>query len=128
GATTENLNAYIRDFPLEADTPAPQDQLTVSWRNPSRVLEQANVVADDIFAGANPRPVDRLSARPGADEGDVQLGYFETHEQEREFVASHMKKIYDPSQQVETDDAGRATKKSLSAAILERTNRHAPEI
>lgn len=50
GATTENLNAFIRDFPLENDTPAPQDQLTVSWRNPSRVLELANVVADDIFA------------------------------------------------------------------------------
>lgn len=128
GATTENLNAFIRDFPLEDDTPAPQDQLTVSWRNPSRVLDLANVVADDIFAGAHPRPVDRLSARPGADEGDVQLGYFETQEQEREFVASHMKKIYERSQQVEIDDTGRATKKSLSAAILVRTNRHAAEI
>src|SRR5699024_11350759 len=73
-------------------------------------------------------PVDRLSARPGADEGDVQLGYFETQEQEREFVASHMKKIYERSQQVEIDDTGRATKKSLSAAILVRTNRHAAEI
>lgn len=119
GATTENLNAFIQDFPAAENTPAPQDQLTVSWRNPSRVLDLANVVADDIFAGSNPRPVDRLSARPGADEGDVQLGYFETLEQEREFVARHLRAIYDKTQD---------TQEPLSAAVLVRTNRHAAEI
>ena len=119
GATTENLNEFVRDFPVDDSTPAPQDQLTVSWRNPSRVLDLANVVADDIFAGANPRPVDRLSARPGADDGDVQLGYFESQEKEREFVARHMRAIYDKTQE---------NKEPLSAAILVRTNRHAAEI
>ncbi|MGO3774400.1 ATP-dependent helicase [Corynebacterium casei] len=119
GATTENLNAFIRDFPLDDTTAAPQDQLTVSWRNPSRVLDLANVVADDIFAGANPRPVDRLSARPGAEAGDVKLGYFETLELEREFVAQHMRAIYDQTQE---------NKEPLSAAVLVRTNRHAAEI
>src|SRR5699024_2254722 len=69
GATTKNLKSFIQDFPAVENTPAPQDQLTVSWRNPSRVQELAKVVADSIFAGSNPRPVDRLSARPGADEG-----------------------------------------------------------
>src|SRR5699024_11016772 len=44
GATPANHHAIIQDFPAAENTPAPQDQLTVSWRNPSRVLDLANVV------------------------------------------------------------------------------------
>lgn len=119
GATTENLNAFIRDFPADENTPAPQDQLTISWRNPSRVLDLANLVADDLFANVNPRPVDSLRPGPAAGEGDVQLGYFETSEQECDFVARRMRKVYD-----ESIDSGQP----LSAAVLVRTNRASAEI
>src|SRR5699024_11977388 len=49
-------------------------------------------------------------------------------DQHRESSSWHIQIINQHPQQVEMDHTGRATKKSLSAAILVRTNRHAAEI
>lgn len=114
GATAENLAAFVEDFPLSADTPAPKDQLTTSWRNPSGVLDMANDVATAVF-GAGPRPVDPLSARAGADPGDIQLAYFETAEEELEFMAQRLRGFYDVAQ---------AAGEEFTAAVLVRNNSH----
>ena len=126
GATAENLQAFIEDFPQADNTEAQKKQLTVSWRNPATVLEMANAVAADVFANsvddqgrALPRPVDPLAPRPQAESGEVQLGYFATQEEEREFVARHMRQKYD-----EAVVAG----EPFSAAVLVRKNRHSTQI
>lgn len=118
GATAENLAAFVDDFPQANGDPAPKDQLTTSWRNPSGVLEMANDVAGTVF-GAGPRPVDELEPRPGAESGDIKLGYFATAEEELQCVTDHLGKIYQRS-----IDSGTP----LSAAVLVRANRHSMEM
>lgn len=118
GATAENLAAFVEDFPQTDGSDAPKDQLTTSWRNPAGVLEMANIVAGDVF-GTGPRPVDELAPRPGAERGDVKLGYFATAEEELEFVTSHLSALYQESLE---------TGKGLSAAVLVRANRHSAQM
>lgn len=118
GATAENLAAFVEDFPQSDGSEAPKDQLTTSWRNPSKVLELANDVASDVFAGG-PRPVDALEPRPGAEVGDVSLAYFDTADEEMEFVSSHLKECYDQAVAEGTP---------LSAAVLVRANSHSAEV
>lgn len=116
GATSENLAAFVEDFPQADGSPAPKDQLTTSWRNPSRVLDLANDVATGVF-GSGPRPVDPLSARPGAEPGEIQLGYFATEEEEIAFVADHLCAKYKEA------DGG-----EFRAAVLVRANAHSAAI
>ncbi len=113
GATVENLAAFVEDFPQADGSAAPKDQMTISWRNPSRVLDLANDVAGAVF-GAGPRPVDELSARPGAPEGEIKLAYFATQAEELDFMAGHLKEKYEAF--LKGEDA------EFSAAVLVRAN------
>ena len=75
GATAENLEAFVTDFPQPDGTPAPKDQLTTSWRNPSTVLSLANDVASKLFSSSpGERPVDELSPKPTAPAGKGRAG------------------------------------------------------
>ena len=116
GATSENLTAFVEDFPVASGRPAPKDQLTTSWRNPSGALDLANSVAERVFEGVE-RPVDELSAAPHKGEGEIQLAYFESENREREFIAEHLKKQWDKR---EGD--------TFSAAVLVRKNRQSAPI
>ena len=118
GATVENLAAFVEDFPQADGSPAPKDQLTTSWRNPSRVLDVANDTATRLF-GEAARPVDPLTARPQADAGDIALGYFATRAEEIDFVADRL-----AARHAEALAAGRP----LSAAVLVRANSHSAAI
>lgn len=119
GATAENLAAFVKDFPQADGSPAPKDQLTISWRNPQQTLTLANDVAGHLFAETGgPRPVDELSPRDNAPEGEVQLAYFASENEEREFVANHLKAQLDAC-----EDPSR-----FSAAVLVRTNKQSPLI
>ena len=119
GATSENLAAFVEDFPQNDGENAPKDQLTTSWRNPSTVLTLANDVAAELFSAApGKRPVDELAPKPTAPAGDVQLGYFATEDEERDFIAQHLRKLYDATPEGE----------DFSAAVLVRTNKQSPLI
>lgn len=119
GATSENLAAFVTDFPQQDGSDAPKDQLTTSWRNPSTVLELANDVAAKLFSGSpGQRPVDELSAKPTAPAGTVELGYFATEAEERAFIAEHLRELYEATPEGE----------DFSAAVLVRTNRQSPLI
>ncbi len=111
GATSENLTAFVEDFPVASGTAAPKDQLTTSWRNPSGALDLANLVAEGVFEGGE-RPVDALSAAPHKGEGEIQLAYFDSEAREREFVAEHLRKQWEKR---EGD--------IFSAAVLVRKNK-----
>ena len=116
GATSENLTAFVEDFPVAPGTPAPKDQLTTSWRNPSGALDLANSVAEGVFEGVE-RPVDELSAAPHKGEGEIQLAYFESEVREREFVAEYLKQQW-----------AKREGDTFSAAVLVRKNRHSAPI
>ncbi|MBK4181407.1 ATP-dependent helicase [Corynebacterium macginleyi] len=116
GATSENLTAFVEDFPQADGTHAPKDQLTTSWRNPSGALELANSVAAGVFAGG-PRPVDELHAAPHKGEGEIELAYFASEDKEHEFIAQKLRQQWDAR---EGD--------GFSAAVLVRTNRQTAAI
>lgn len=116
GATAANLEAFVEDFPT-AQGPAPKKQLTTSWRNPPEVLDLANGVSDAVLGPAETRAVAALEARPGADAGEVTLGFFPHHDAEIAFVADRLAQEYR-----EASGTGRP----FSAAALVRKNRHSP--
>ncbi|MDY5786364.1 ATP-dependent helicase [Corynebacterium sp.] len=113
GATSANLAAFVEDFPLPGGGNAPKMQLTTSWRNPADVLTLANTVSDALLGTGDDRAVAPLKPRDGAGEGDVTLGYFETRQEEIDFVADRMAQAHAKSQE---------TSSALSAAVLVRAN------
>ncbi|OFN06900.1 ATP-dependent DNA helicase [Corynebacterium sp. HMSC074C11] len=112
GATAENLVQFVNDFPRSDGKPAEKKQLTVSWRNPQSVLQLANAVSDRAFAG-QARTVEALDAGPKAGQGEVQLAFTATGEEEVAYIADCME-----AQLRECEAAGN----KLDAAILVRTN------
>lgn len=117
GATVENLQAFVQDFPQADGSPAPKDQLTVSWRNPRDVLALANDVATGLFAG-KARPVDPLSSRDGAPDGEVTLAYYASEAQEYAAVAADIRAKYDRA-------LAAGTQQEFDAAVLVRGNKDA---
>lgn len=97
GATAANLERFVTDFhqPATAEgvsEPAPKSELTQSFRNPGKVLDGANAVANHAFRGIpdSKRPVKALEPREGAEQGEVQLGWFGSEAEEIEWVAEEM--------------------------------------
>ena len=115
GATSENLAAFVVDFPGAHGAPAPKKQLTISWRNPSKVLEMANQVSTAILDTGEKRAVAPLEPRSDAAQGEVVMKFFEREEEEIEFVADSLQQQF--------EQGGR-----LSAAVLTRKNRQAQPI
>ncbi|WKD61776.1 ATP-dependent DNA helicase UvrD1 [Corynebacterium ciconiae DSM 44920] len=120
GATSTNLEQFAKDFPAIAEdgttSAAPKAQLTTSWRNPSGVLELANAVSSSVLErdGAQ-RSVEKLSSRPDAGSGDISLGWFDTNEEEVEYVADSLARRFHEKQ-----EAGQR----FTGAVLVRKNIH----
>lgn len=87
GASAEGLRSFHSDFRGGDD--AATLTLSVSWRNPIRVLEAANAVSAELRANAAVE-VPELRPRPGAGEGQVDVVYPETVHEERELLAGWM--------------------------------------
>lgn len=96
GATVGNLHAFPTDFPRADGTPAPTAELTMSFRNPTGVLDIANEVSNDVLgpAGSPDRPVSPLSAPEWADAGSVSLNWFRDRDAERDALARHMREAF----------------------------------
>ncbi len=77
GASASNLGRFSQDFSSEADGPAPTFALSISWRNPPRVLAAADALVRPLTA-ASIVPVEPLAPRPGAAEGAVDVVWEET--------------------------------------------------
>ncbi|APT88435.1 hypothetical protein CFRA_03120 [Corynebacterium frankenforstense DSM 45800] len=119
GATAANLLAFREDFP-EGTRPAPKAELTVSFRNPARVLAAANAVSDSVLgsAEATERPVAPLE--PFGDEpGGVSLGWYETIAEERAAVAEKLAAHY---------RAAADASERFTGAVLVRKNAQAAPI
>lgn len=87
GASAEGLRSFHADF--RGGDAAATLTLSVSWRNPTRVLEAANAVSAELRANAVV-DVPELRPRPGAGEGNVEVVFPETVHEERELLAGWM--------------------------------------
>ncbi|WIM68303.1 UvrD-helicase domain-containing protein [Corynebacterium breve] len=122
GATAENLQAFVDDFPQPDGTPAPKKQLLVSWRNPPEVLALANRVSEAVLGtNENTRAVKSLTHNPYKETGDVKLGFFPSEDEEIAYVADRLAEKYRSF--ADSEDI----KEVFSAAILVRKNRHSLE-
>lgn len=87
GASAANLARFARDFAVSADG-SPGDagvyDLSTSWRNPRIVLDAANVLIEPLDAGIPKAP---LVPSPFAGDGEVDVAWAETVEEEADLVA-----------------------------------------
>ncbi|MET0590475.1 MAG: ATP-dependent DNA helicase, partial [Naasia sp.] len=74
GASASNLGRFADDF---ASGESPTFALSISWRNPPRVLAAADALVAPLSA-ASAVPVETLAPRPGADEGVLEVVFEET--------------------------------------------------
>ncbi|AWB81426.1 DNA helicase II [Corynebacterium yudongzhengii] len=123
GATVENLEEFVNDFPRRADT-ARRQELTTSWRNPGDVLEMANDVSEGVFfpngeTAGRQRPVAKLEPREDAGPGEVSLAHYESEKEEISAIADVMEHHFHA-----THDAG----KPFTGAVLVRKNKQSQPI
>lgn len=116
GASADNLYAFSRTF--AADLPAGAYSLMTSWRNDRAVLDVANRVLEPLR-----RPgldVPPLQPRPGAGEGDVEVRYSFTVDDEAAEVADWFAR-----RRAAHDDADHPhPARPHTGAILFRSKRH----
>ena len=95
GASASNLDEFGTDFGT-----AKNFSLKTSWRNPIQVLEKANEISLPLANQASfeiPKPIEqrvlpvKLEAMPDAPNGDVQVRFLETIEQEAQQIADWFK-------------------------------------
>ena len=95
GASASNLDEFASDFGA-----AKNFSLKTSWRNPVQVLEKANEISLPLANQASfeiPKPLEQrvlpvtLEAMPDAPEGEVQVRFLETIEQEAQAIAEWFK-------------------------------------
>jgi DNA helicase-2/ATP-dependent DNA helicase PcrA len=95
GASASNLDEFANDFGT-----ARSFSLKTSWRNPIQVLEKANEISLPLANQASfetPKPLDKrvlpvqLEPMPDAPEGEVQVRFLETIEQEAQQIADWFK-------------------------------------
>ncbi|XAO70415.1 ATP-dependent DNA helicase [Diaminobutyricibacter sp. McL0608] len=115
GASAANLGRFSLDFtgnrPGIARGGAAEYALSTSWRNPTRVLDAANVLVGPLSA-SSPVHVQRLEARPGAEAGRLDVRFEQTVADEAETVAEWL-----AERMTRRDDHGRPP----SAAMLCRS-------
>lgn len=112
GASAGNLGGFAEAF-------APGDAcatyaLMTSWRNSAGVLQAANAVLAPLAASAAV-PVAELTPRPGAPEGEVEIGFDDALEAEADRVAAWFARV-----RAQRAATGRRT----TGAVLFRSKKH----
>lgn len=123
GATSSNLGNFETDFPFRGE-PAQKLELTTSWRNPASVLELANVVSSRTL-GEN-RTVSELKPRAGAEDGEIQVAFFDEEDQELEWLTDQLQQRWESFKKRKEAAAVSGEKVDpFSAAVLVRKNKEA---
>ncbi|GMA18480.1 ATP-dependent helicase [Arsenicicoccus piscis] len=120
GASATTLTRFPREF-AQHGTPAAVLTLSTSWRNDTEVLAAANVVAGPLRS-ASRVPVPPLTARPGADQGHVEIIVTDTLESEARRIAEWILAHRSPDDSVAIDSPAR------SAAVLCRKRSQFAEV
>jgi DNA helicase-2/ATP-dependent DNA helicase PcrA len=112
GASAGNLGGFAAAFAGQGE--CRQYALLTSWRNSSTVLTAANAVLAPL-AGSTQVRVKELRARPGAPDGEVELGFDPDLDSEADRVAAWFQRV-----RAERAKNGRST----TGAILFRSKKH----
>lgn len=90
GASAEGLRSFHQDFRGQGEAKLAETlTLSTSWRNPTSVLDAANVVSAELRAHSVVA-VPKLQPRPGAEAGRIECVFPETIHEEREQLATWM--------------------------------------
>ena len=116
GASASTLSKFAREFALPGDQRTPVASLSTSWRNDEDILAAANVTADPL-SFASKVEVERLTARPGAGNGEVSVARYETSVEEAQAVVDWIAQVRERNPDVTA--AVLCRKRSQFAEILE---------
>jgi len=100
GASADNLDDFSRAFTGRAGV-APTYPLTTSWRNPTSVLDAANLIAAPLNAKARV-DVQQLGPRTDAPTGAVEVSYAQTIVDEATAVAQWFKRGFEGAEAAPT--------------------------
>ncbi|MGL4306926.1 MAG: ATP-dependent helicase [Mycobacteriaceae bacterium] len=116
GASAANLPRFVTDFPAGPGKPAPTLELLTSWRNPPEALDLANGISSVLRERGTKQglTVSVLKAKPEAHPGQVRMALLNNIENERHWVADHLKKVF--------DEASENNCAPPTAAVLVRRN------
>lgn len=124
GASASGMTSFHRDFQGDRDASGSRDQavtltLSVSWRNPHRILQAANTVVQPLRSEAV-LDVRELSASPSAQSGTLDWVYVETLHEERELLAEWL--------QQQRNEHEKTTGAPATAAVILRKRTHMASI
>jgi DNA helicase-2/ATP-dependent DNA helicase PcrA len=104
GASSGTLGRFLRHFRRSDGSPPTQFSLSTSWRNPSGVLDVANLVAADLRdqGARSGLVVPTLEAAPTAGKGRLRAAYVATVEEEATLVARWLRERRDGAADVPT--------------------------
>jgi DNA helicase-2/ATP-dependent DNA helicase PcrA len=114
GASVSNILGFEHTFPAAGGRPVPTFPLTVNRRSDRRILDVANRLAGPLLEAY--RQVEPLEAKPGADDGTVEVLVHETHADELDWLAREV---------VATHEAGG---RWADIGVLVRDNQHAADV
>ena len=126
GASAGTIGAFAKNFPRKpnksgAKSPI-QFSLPITYRNEKIILQLANTLSEQIREGS-PVEVLPLAARPGAGDGELACGIFETTEGEAEGISEYFSNLwFDPERM------GKDEKDRTSFAVLVRKRSQIAEI
>ena len=112
GASVSNILTFAETFPPADGTDVPVLPLTVNRRSDRRILEVANRLARPLYT-ALPQ-VRPLEAKPGAGDGAVQVGVFETQADELAWLVGAVDEAH--------------TGRWSDIGVLTRDNSHAEQV
>jgi len=118
GASASNLANFAHDFAVEAPQQFKAFELSTSWRNPAKVLQLANKLAEPLAAKAPYAPQaahlvpTQLLSRKDAPEGSIEIAFEQDLKAEAKAVARWFKSHMD------------GFEKKPTAALLMRAKKH----
>ena len=113
GASAGTLTRYATEFRRSDDAPATQLSLSTSWRNRKRILTAANALSEPL----RDQGLEVAKLEAGIDgDGTIEAALLETNEEEAQWVASRIARVWE------------ATSQPPTTAVLVRKRKQVPRI
>lgn len=130
GASASSLARFRDEFPAATGARAALLTLSTSWRNDEAILAAANTTATPLRESLTSVEVPRLTARPGAQAGDVQWLWADSVNDEAEaiadYVAARWRAVSSSEPVTARGDVG--GRRGPSTAVLCRARKYFPRI
>ena len=126
-ASAQTLDTFGKQFVGKSESGCIEHTLLTTWRNDNNILEVANQAVDKIGQliierGGKAANVKRLNLRPGAGQGTLSCGQYETLAAEATGIAEHFEKHWFASDRLADPN------KPQTFAVLVRSRKYISEI